>query len=256
MENQEQEMTREFKGIWIPKEVWLDTRLNAIEKVLLVEIDSLDNEDGCFASNEYFANFCQCSVSKITKSISKLKELGYIYLSSYDGRQRFLRSRLSNFTIQTGKIYESDKYNLRGLNNNNIYNNNDKNNTMNNTNNNINNKKGDNEKKKTDNIADREQQLKSFNLNSDELENAILDWLRYKYERKEKYQETGFKTLVNRVIKYSEKYGVFAVCEAIETAMANGWSGMILERLDKNNSNKSLNKNNNYDKFNDIFDKI
>ena len=24
---------RDFKGVWIPKEVWLDTRLNALDKV-------------------------------------------------------------------------------------------------------------------------------------------------------------------------------------------------------------------------------
>ena len=45
---------RDFKGVWIPKEIWLNTDLSIIEKVLLVEIDSLDNSDrGCFASNEY-----------------------------------------------------------------------------------------------------------------------------------------------------------------------------------------------------------
>ena len=47
---------RDFKGVWIPKEIWLNTDLSIIEKVLLVEIDSLDNSDrGCFASNEYLA---------------------------------------------------------------------------------------------------------------------------------------------------------------------------------------------------------
>lgn len=40
---------RDFKGVWIPKEVWLDTRLNALDKVILTEIDSLDNgERGCY----------------------------------------------------------------------------------------------------------------------------------------------------------------------------------------------------------------
>jgi len=48
---------RDFKGIWIPKEVWLADELNYIQKLLLVEIDSLDNEKGCFASNDYFADF-------------------------------------------------------------------------------------------------------------------------------------------------------------------------------------------------------
>ena len=49
---------RDFKGVWIKKEIWLNTNLTLIEKVLIVEIDSLDNsERGCFASNEYLAKF-------------------------------------------------------------------------------------------------------------------------------------------------------------------------------------------------------
>jgi hypothetical protein len=41
-------MERDFKGVWIPKEIWLDERLNALEKIILTEIDSLDaTERGC-----------------------------------------------------------------------------------------------------------------------------------------------------------------------------------------------------------------
>ena len=35
---------RKFRGIWIPADVWLDERLSAVEKVLLMEIDSLDSQ--------------------------------------------------------------------------------------------------------------------------------------------------------------------------------------------------------------------
>ena len=49
---------RKFKGVWIPKEIWEEKSLSILEKVMLVEIDSLeDEEDGCYASNKYFANF-------------------------------------------------------------------------------------------------------------------------------------------------------------------------------------------------------
>lgn len=103
------EFDRDFKGVWIPKEVWLDNRLNALDKIILIEIDSLDSgERGCYASNKYIAEFCQCSESKVTKAISKLIELGYLYLQKFDGRQRELRSRLSNFDSQSSKFYEAD----------------------------------------------------------------------------------------------------------------------------------------------------
>ena len=91
---------RDFKGIWIPKEVWFDTRLNALEKIVLFEVDSLDKEDGCFASNDYIAQFCQCSVWKVSTAIQKLIELGYIRIESFDGRHRTLRSNLVFSTRQ------------------------------------------------------------------------------------------------------------------------------------------------------------
>lgn len=94
---------REFKGIWIPAEVWLDQRLTALDKMILMEIDSLDNEDGCYASNEYLAGFCQCSQSKVSSAVARLKELGYIRVRSFDGRKRILESCLSFSVRQTPK---------------------------------------------------------------------------------------------------------------------------------------------------------
>ncbi|MEJ9319055.1 helix-turn-helix domain-containing protein, partial [Halalkalibacterium halodurans] len=71
-------MDRAFKGVWIPKEIWLDKTLGWSEKLLLVEIESLDNEDGCWASNEYFAGFFNLSKDRISKLISSLRKKGYI----------------------------------------------------------------------------------------------------------------------------------------------------------------------------------
>jgi hypothetical protein len=83
---------RDFKGIWIPKEIWLNTDLSIIEKVLLVEIDSLDNsERGCFASNEYLASFVQLSEGRVANIISKLKKRKFIIQVFFDGRNRGLR---------------------------------------------------------------------------------------------------------------------------------------------------------------------
>lgn len=99
---------RDFKGVWIPRAVWLDERLNALEKVILIEIDSLDKteEDGCWAGNDYIAEFCQCSASAVSKAISKLKKFGYIYEFGFDGRKRRLRSCLT--------VSEAEMQNIRG----------------------------------------------------------------------------------------------------------------------------------------------
>lgn len=102
------EQAREFKGIWFPREVWLDTRLTAVEKMILLEIDSLDNESGCYASNEYLAQFCQCSETKVSGAISKLKKLGYIEVISFDGRKRTLHSCLTIEVRQGHKNCEAE----------------------------------------------------------------------------------------------------------------------------------------------------
>jgi len=49
-----------------------------MEKVLFVEIHSLDNERGCFASNAYFANFFNSSSRNIARYVAALKEKGFI----------------------------------------------------------------------------------------------------------------------------------------------------------------------------------
>ena len=117
--NKEFNYPRDFKGVWIPKRVFLDERLNAIEKIILIEIDSLDAEDseGCYASKEYLANFCKCSMTKVSTSISKLIKLGYLYVSKNDGRKRYLKSRLSNSESQDFKKSEPDLPKMKESNN-------------------------------------------------------------------------------------------------------------------------------------------
>ena len=69
---------RNFKGIWIPKEIWLSEELTLQEKVFLVEIDSLDNEEGCFAGNQYFSDFFGISKVRVSEVINSLVKKGYI----------------------------------------------------------------------------------------------------------------------------------------------------------------------------------
>lgn len=85
---------RDFKGVWIDKSIWLDKNLSATEKVILAEIDSLNNENGCYASNSYFAEFCQCSEKTVSRAITKLIQLGYVIRKSFDGRNRVLETTM------------------------------------------------------------------------------------------------------------------------------------------------------------------
>lgn len=72
------ENNRKFKGVWIPANYWLDENLSIMEVVILTEIDSLDGENGCFASNKHFASFIGMTPAYVSKIIKHLKEKGYI----------------------------------------------------------------------------------------------------------------------------------------------------------------------------------
>lgn len=71
-------MNRNFKGVWIPKSIWTNKKLTIMEKLFLIEIDSLDNDDGCFASNSYFASFFSISSSRCSQIIKTLEIKGMV----------------------------------------------------------------------------------------------------------------------------------------------------------------------------------
>ncbi|WP_196762425.1 helix-turn-helix domain-containing protein [Stutzerimonas frequens] len=66
-------LARKFQGVWIPADLWLDYDLSITEKVMLVEIGSLqDKQRGCYASNAHFAEFFGLSISRVSEIISGL----------------------------------------------------------------------------------------------------------------------------------------------------------------------------------------
>jgi DNA-binding MarR family transcriptional regulator len=100
---------RDFKGIWIPAKIWLSEELTLQEKVFLVEIDSLDNENGCWANNQYFADFFKISKTRVSLIIKSLVDKGYVFtqVDASKGNKRILS------TSQT-KVKEVIKESLRG----------------------------------------------------------------------------------------------------------------------------------------------
>lgn len=102
---------RDFKGVWIPKSIWLNPELSITEKCLLVEIDSLDNDDtkGCFASNEYLAGFIGLSAGRVANMVSDLRKRGFVTQVFFDGRNRGLRVPMLHENVKadftkTGKL--------------------------------------------------------------------------------------------------------------------------------------------------------
>lgn len=75
------ENNRKFKGVWIPAKYWLNENLTIMEVVLITEIDSLDGENGCFASNKHFADFLGVTAGRASQLIKNLNEKGYVSVS-------------------------------------------------------------------------------------------------------------------------------------------------------------------------------
>ncbi|WP_296271748.1 hypothetical protein [Pseudomonas sp. UBA6323] len=90
---------RKFQGVWIPASLWLDHTLSSNEKVMLVEIASLEDEvRGCYSTNAHFAQFFGLSISRVSEIISGLAERGLITVELVREGKRVVerRLRLSN----------------------------------------------------------------------------------------------------------------------------------------------------------------
>lgn len=104
---------KQYKGVWMPKEILDNPDLTPTEKILLAIIESLDDEEvgGCYASNEYLGNKLGVTEKMASWTISNLKKKGYLAQTKFDGRRRFIRSVLSFSWRQTPGFLESGSRN-------------------------------------------------------------------------------------------------------------------------------------------------
>ena len=75
--------------------------------------------------------------------------------------------------------------------------------------------------------------LAPFSEFSPEVQEALQEWMQYKAERKEQYKPTGLKAFVGEVRNKLYTYGEPMVISLIQECMANGWRGIIWDRLEK-----------------------
>lgn len=196
-------MDRAFKGIWIPKDIYLDTNLNWTEKILLLEIDSLDGEEGCFASNEHFAKHLMISKDRVSKLISKLNLLGYITVKIiYKNGSKQIEKRILHSTIgysrkQLGGIVKNTDTPIGENTDTPIGENNQDNNT------NINNTNINNTINKYMNLSFIDDVIDKVNLTKEQYEKLIQ-----KYNKKQVHNTILAldNTLANNPKKYKDHY--------------------------------------------------
>lgn len=238
---------RNFKGIWIPKSIWLSNELSLQEKVFLVEIDSLDNDSGCYASNTHFSKFFSLSKNRCSEIIKSLEKKGFIkikYISGKTGNNierriitivdksnKGIREFEMGIRKSDSRIRESDRgYSINSEDNNTVYNN-----TFNNTINSYSKKnqnddfpeldleeKEENKRKKTapkkEKFGKPEFRKALLELGADP--QHIEDWFAVRDKHRAPYTLTALNGLVNECNKHNCPVG-FAVHESAK----NGWRG-------------------------------
>jgi hypothetical protein len=237
-------MKRDFKGIWIPAQIWLNKDLNLIEKCFLVEIDSLDNSDGCFASNGYFAEFFGISKSRcsqIIKSIESKKLISIQY--HYEGKQiikrvlRILKGGIKN--IKEGYLENCED---------------------NNTDSDFDSVpvscsdsaplKTETEKKKEKNSA---QKRKKFSVhdckfpevfeNNPILKQTFLDFAEMRQQMKKGYKtKKGTETKLNSLAKDCIRYGIENVIGAINFSLESEYLGIFVHDYCKRQKQQQQNE--------------
>lgn len=227
---------RGFKGVWIPREIWLHPGLTLQEKVLLVEIDSLDNDDGCFANNKHFSEFLNISQRRVQELIKSLKDKGYIEItflrnpgenavdnrvmrvvsSAYPQPEEAARNpaqggaenrvpptkkTAQGYAESRAPLYKDEKTIL--------------------------------ENQESITPLTPQEPGPDFIGFSPELAAKVQDWLRYKGERRENYKPMGLKSLLTTVRKQARQYGDEAVISLIDQCMAANYRGIIWDKLER-----------------------
>ncbi len=69
---------KEFKGVWIPYEIFIDKKLNDKEKFVYSMIMFLSKENECTMTNSYIGNLLNICNVQVSRIINSLKKKGYI----------------------------------------------------------------------------------------------------------------------------------------------------------------------------------
>ncbi len=65
----------------------------------------------------------------------------------------------------------------------------------------------------------------------EELAEVVTSWLAYKAENRKPYKPQGLKALITEIRNNAGRYGETAVAEVIRQSMANGYQGIVFDRL-------------------------
>lgn len=149
-------------------------------------------------SLQYLADWCGATKQGIVKNLNTLIEKGYIRREDrFINGVKFVEYYTTQFNGSPTQLVDGIQHSLP---------------------NNIDNKNIDNTI------------VKGF---SDDMNAVFNEWLQYKKEKKQTYQETGLRQLINRLTEDIKKHGERTVINAIKNSMSQGWAGIYIHADDQ-----------------------
>ena len=66
-----------------------------------------------------------------------------------------------------------------------------------------------------------------------DMSKVLREWIQYKVERNERYQEAGMRSLITQAVNHGAAHGGESVQNVIRESMANGYKGIVWDRVGK-----------------------
>lgn len=199
-------MQRQFLGVWIPAEIWLDKRLSLVGKALYAEIESFTGNGKTFhKSNDTIQAEYGISRPTVSKTIKQLQDLGLIG-TRFDGRVRhlFVQADRKKFTGRPKETYGQQERKLPA---------------------DRKNESSTNTRERTKNNTTKKQVVLPWD--TDAFREA---WNIWKDERKDrgtkKYTPRGEQTALHKLQKDSQGDEHVAI-QMIHQSIAHGWQGIF-----------------------------
>lgn len=205
-------MERNFKGVWIAAEIWLDKDLTLVEKALLAEIDSFTGNGRSFMkSNDTIQDEYGISRNTIGRSLRKLADRGFVEVS-FNGRVRCVTTRAGSIP----KMGRQSTQNGEAA---------SPNHTSTNT-----------SKRTTYNTLKEKGVVLPFD--SKEFSDAWDVWLTERRERgTKKYTQRGEQAALHKLQKDSQGDEATAIA-IIHESIAHGWQGLFPLKNRKNDTKR------------------
>ena len=205
-------MERNFKGVWIAAEIWLDKDLTLVEKALLAEIDSFTGNGRSFMkSNDTIQSEYGISRNTIGRSLRKLADRGFVEVT-FNGRVRCVTTRAGSIP----KMGRQSTQNGEAA---------SPNDTSTNT-----------SKRTTHNTLKEKEVVLPFD--SKEFADAWEVWLTERRERgTKKYTQRGEQAALHKLQKDSQGDEATAIA-IIHESIAHGWQGLFPLKNRKNDTKR------------------